>query len=87
MCYTVTMGCGCQVYVSCHPRTNVAHTRVIERRGTRCGVRQHEIGFRLQLWEMLAESEVGHVIEKERVDGSRDAGRHPSRLIPPRLDV
>ena len=57
MSYTVTMGCGCQVYVSSNPRTNVAHMRIIERRGARCGVRQHEVGFRLQLWEMLAELE------------------------------
>ena len=55
MSYTVTLGRGCEVYVSCHPRTNAAHTRVIERRGQACRVRVHDIGVRLQLWELLPE--------------------------------
>jgi hypothetical protein len=31
----------------------VAHTRVIESRARRCGSRRHEVGARLQLWELL----------------------------------
>ena len=53
MSYTVTLFCGCDVYVSCHPRTGLAHTRIVERRGPRCTVRKHEIGSRVWLWEML----------------------------------
>jgi hypothetical protein len=53
MSYNLTLHCGCIVYVSTHPKTRVAHTRVIERRGTRCRVRRHETGLRLFLWEML----------------------------------
>ena len=55
MSYTLTIGCGCQIYVACHPRTKVAHTRVIERRGHACQVRAHDVGVRLELWEMLPE--------------------------------
>jgi hypothetical protein len=56
MSHTLTLECGCVVYVSCHPRTNVAHSRIIERRGAACGNRKHAIGVRLWLWEMLPES-------------------------------
>lgn len=60
MSYTLTLHCGCRVYVSCHPRTAVAHTRIIERWGPSCRVRQHEIGARLYLWELLPEPKTGH---------------------------
>ena len=53
MSYTLTLACGCTVYVSCHPRTRVAHTRVIERRGDGCRHRLHHVGTRLALWELL----------------------------------
>jgi hypothetical protein len=53
MSYNLSLSCGCVVYVSCHPRTRVAHTRVIEKRGARCGVRRHAVGMRLYLWELL----------------------------------
>lgn len=53
MSYTISLWCGCTVYVSCHPRTNMAHTRVIEARGPRCPERRHRVGARLWLWEML----------------------------------
>ena len=53
MSYTVTLGCGCQVYVACHPRSGVAHTRVIESRSATCRVRSHDIGVRIPLWELL----------------------------------
>jgi hypothetical protein len=56
MSYTLTLHCGCSVYVACDPITQVAHTRVIETRGPACSVRKHEVGLRLYLWEMLPES-------------------------------
>jgi len=53
MSYTLTISCGCSVYVSCHPRTRVAHTRVVERRGSSCRTRRHDVGARVWLWELL----------------------------------
>jgi len=53
MSYNLSLTCGCVVYVSCHPLTRVAHTRVIEARGAACSVRRHEVGLRLNLWELL----------------------------------
>jgi hypothetical protein len=55
MSYVVTLQCGCEVYVSCHPRTGLAHTRVIERRAAACRIRSHAIGIHLPLWELLPE--------------------------------
>lgn len=55
MSYTVTLWCGCDVYVSCHPKTRIAHSRIVEARGSACPVRRHEIGARLWLWELLPE--------------------------------
>ena len=45
--HTTTLRCGCTVYVSCHPGTGVAHTRIIERRAPQCGDRHHDVGQRL----------------------------------------
>jgi hypothetical protein len=56
MSYTITLWCGCTVYVSCHPHTNAAHARIIEKRGAQCRERRHETGGRLWLWEMLPDS-------------------------------
>ncbi len=53
MSYSLKLACGCSVYVSCHPRTRIAHTRVVERRSPQCRNRRHEIGSRLWLWELL----------------------------------
>ena len=53
MSYELTLQCGCVVYVACHPATSLAHTRVIDRRGRTCATRRHEVGTRLQLWEIL----------------------------------
>jgi hypothetical protein len=53
MSYTITLWCGCRVYVACDPRTRVAHSRIVERRGAACGDRRHDIGARLRLWEIL----------------------------------
>jgi hypothetical protein len=41
------------VYVSSNPKTGVAHTRILERRGAACADRRHEVGVRFRLWEML----------------------------------
>jgi hypothetical protein len=57
MSHTLTLQCGCIVYVSCDPRTAVAHTRVIERRSPTCRSRRHDVGARLHLWEMLPDPE------------------------------
>jgi hypothetical protein len=51
--YNLTLPCGCVVYVSTHPRTRIAHTRIIQTRSEQCRVRRHEAGLRLYLWEML----------------------------------
>lgn len=53
MSYNLTLPCGCMVYVACHPQTRLAHTRVIERRGSACRSRRHDVGSRLYLWELL----------------------------------
>jgi hypothetical protein len=58
MSYTLTLQCGCVVYVSSHPKTRIAHTRVIQSRGSNCGVRRHEIGLRLFLWELLPDPHI-----------------------------
>jgi hypothetical protein len=64
MSYTVTLWCGCDVYVSSNPKTGLAHTRIIERRGNACPVRQHDIGTRLWLWELLPATKT----EEERLN-------------------
>jgi hypothetical protein len=53
MSYTLSLHCGCIVYVSCHPKTRVAHTRIIQTRGPECPNRKHDVGARLFLWELL----------------------------------
>jgi hypothetical protein len=53
MSYELTLPCGCVVYVSCHPKTRVAHTRVVQSRGACCASRKHDVGARLFLWEIL----------------------------------
>jgi len=53
MSYNVTLGCSCRVYVSVDPRTEVAHTRVIESRGEGCRDRHHDVGARLRARELM----------------------------------
>jgi hypothetical protein len=53
MSYTLTLQCGCVVYVSRNPTTHVAHTRILQSRGPSCVNRRHEVGLRLFLWELL----------------------------------
>ena len=67
MSYSLTLACGCKVYVACHPVTGLAHSRVIERRDRDCRVRTHDVGRRLQIWELLPERIVpGEVEGQER---------------------
>jgi hypothetical protein len=65
MSYMLTLQCGCRVYISCHPRSGIAHTRIIERRGPVCGDRRHHIGARLWLWELLPAPTDEHVVVPE----------------------
>jgi hypothetical protein len=53
MSYAITLWCGCSVYVSCDPKTGLAHARILDRRSAACTDRRHEVGLRLRLWEML----------------------------------
>jgi hypothetical protein len=57
MSYTLVLPCGCKVYVACHPRTGVAHTRIIEERSIDCRDRRHDVGTRMWLWEMLPDQQ------------------------------
>ena len=54
MSYTVTLSCGCEVYVACAPWTGLAHTRIIECKPIGCRIGSHGVGVRLQLRELLA---------------------------------
>jgi hypothetical protein len=53
MSYNLNLRCGCVVYVSMHPESQIAHTRVLQTRGRHCTIRRHEVGLRLYLWELL----------------------------------
>jgi hypothetical protein len=55
MSYTITLWCGCRVYVACEEGTRVARMRVIERRGDTCPDSRHTKAVRLRLWEILPE--------------------------------
>jgi hypothetical protein len=56
MSYNITLPCGCLVYISCHPQTGLAHTRVIERRSLLCGRRTHDVGVRLSARDLEMEA-------------------------------
>ena len=56
MSYTLTIPCGCSIYVSCHPRTGIVHARIVERRGATCPTRRHDAGARVRLWELLPDA-------------------------------
>lgn len=43
------------VYVSCHPGTGIAHTRIIERRAPQCGDRHHDVGRRMSASDLQKE--------------------------------
>jgi hypothetical protein len=71
MSYNLTLPCDCVVYVSCHPQTRIAHTRVIQSRATACRVRRHEVGVRLYLWQILPNP--AHPAYVQWPDGLEDA--------------
>ncbi|HZR22646.1 MAG TPA: hypothetical protein VFA59_03595 [Vicinamibacterales bacterium] len=73
MSYTLSLPCGCVVYVSCHPATRIAHTRIIQTRGPECRDRRHDTGARLYLWEMLPTP--SHAPVLEWADGSSSGRR------------
>lgn len=73
MSYSLSLACGCSIYVSCHPRTGVAHTRVVERRAVRCPNRRHEVGTRISLWELLPGG--GHHAEVVWMDAEEERRR------------
>ncbi len=83
MSYNLTLECGCMVYVSCHPRTGVAHTRVIERRGAMCQQRIHDRGVRLWLWDLLPPDKHAHA----HMQGERLANRPHGRAAHVVADV
>lgn len=58
--YSVSLWCGCRIYVSCDPRTRIARVRIVEKRGERCPERRHDVGARLWLWELLPDHRVRH---------------------------
>jgi hypothetical protein len=58
MSYTVTLWCGCRVYVSCNPATGIAHSRIVEAHDKACPIKRHEVGARLWLWELLPDRRV-----------------------------
>ena len=51
--HTLTLDCGCTVYVACHPASGLAHSRILETHAPGCHLRRHERGTRLLLWELL----------------------------------
>ena len=76
MSYTLTLHCGCSVYVACDPKTNVAHTRVIEALGPLCRVRRHEVGPKLYLWDILPDPDSrAQRVEPDRERRSAPDGR------------
>ncbi len=70
MSYNLTLQCGCVVYVSCHPATRLAHTRIIQARAAGCRVRKHEVGVRLFLWEILPDP--AHAPQAPWADAAED---------------
>jgi hypothetical protein len=75
MSHTLTLYCGCLVYVSCNPTTTLAHTRIIERRGVSCRSRRHDVGTRLYLWEILSEPPaLADVKIAEETNGLKETG-------------
>jgi hypothetical protein len=75
MSYNLTLQCGCVVYVSAHPKTQVAHTRVIQTRGAACRVRRHDVGLRLYLWELLPDPAHQEDIDRHSAFGEKGTDR------------
>ena len=75
MSHNLTLQCGCVVYVSAHPETGVAHTRIIQSRGSECRVRRHEVGLRLYVWELLPDPAHRVEVDQRPAFGEKRAGR------------
>jgi hypothetical protein len=75
MSHDLTLQCGCVVYVSAHPETGVAHTRIIQSRGSDCRVRRHEVGLRLFLWELLPDAAHRAEFDRRPAFGEKPADR------------
>jgi hypothetical protein len=75
MSYNLTLQCGCVVYVSAHPQTQVAHTRVIQTRGAACRVRRHDVGLRLYLWELLPDPSYHADVDRHPAFGEKSTDR------------
>lgn len=71
MSYSVMLWCGCTVDVSCNAATGKAHSRTIERRGTRCSVKRHEVGTRAWLWELLPNGSRHMSLNESRASSDR----------------
>lgn len=65
MSYTLTLDCGCQVYVACDPKTQVPHTRILESRGSTCAVRKHEVGLRMNVWDLLPDHGPARQVQRD----------------------
>jgi hypothetical protein len=75
MSYNLTLQCGCLVYIACDPRTAVAHARILERRGSGCRVRKHEVGLRLSLFEIVTDIEEIEPDAERRIEPRDEAAR------------
>ena len=53
MTYTFGLPCGCVAFVRCHSVTEIAQSRVIQRRSPSCWRDSHYQGARVWLWELL----------------------------------
>ena len=53
MSYTLTLACGCAVYVHEDVHRATAPVRTLRGRGDRCPTPRHAVGVRVWLWELL----------------------------------
>ena len=53
MSYTLTLACGCTVYVQQDVHRAAAPVRTLQGRGDRCPTPRHAVGVRVWLWELL----------------------------------
>ena len=56
MSYTLTLDCGCTVYVSAALTGSMIPTRVLQSRDPDCRVEGHRVGVRIWLWELLPQA-------------------------------
>jgi hypothetical protein len=87
MSYDIDLPCGCVVYVSCHPVTGLAHTRVIQMRSTSCP-RRHEVGARLFLWELLPDRHhLAHPVWSDEVSNDHASGGLDGAAVQPARSI